>query len=70
MEPYDRITRPHVYSFRTSPEILSLLKVIAFREHRYKCEIMEDAVKEYFENHYDEKYRFGIGLKLARKEVI
>ena len=61
-----RYERPSRYSWRTSPNMLSLLKLMANKEQRYKCEILEEAIKEYFERHFcDELAKNASGSQLA-----
>ena len=61
-----RYKNPSSYTWRTSPNMLSMLKLMASKEQRYKCEILEDAIKEYFEKHFcDELAKNASGSKLA-----
>lgn len=61
-----RYERPSRYSWRTSPNMLSLLKLMAKKEDCYKCEILEEAIKEYFERHFcDELAKNASGSQLA-----
>ena len=65
---YNHWRSPYVYSFRTNKTMLRLLKVLAAKEHRYKNDIMEDALIEYFEKHFHEKFGYGI-LDYMEKEL-
>lgn len=61
-----RYKNPSTYTWRTSPNMLKMLKLISEKEERYKCEILEDAIKEYFEKHFcDELSKSASGSTLA-----
>lgn len=46
--------------------MLSLLKLMANKEQRYKCEILEEALKEYAEKHFcTELAKSASGSQLA-----
>lgn len=59
---------PFVYSFRTNSNILRLLRILSAKEHRYKNDIMEDALIEYFERHFNKKY-CAATLKLFENDL-
>ena len=58
-----RSKHPNVYTFRTSREMLNLLLFISRKQARFKCDVLEDAVREYYENHFDDDYIYGIGTR-------
>lgn len=61
-----RYKNPSRYSWRTSPAMLKMLNLMAKKEEKYKCEILEDAIKEYFETHFcDELSKTASGSTLA-----
>lgn len=61
-----RYERPSRYSWRTSPAMLSMLKLMAKKQDCYKCEILEEALKEYVEKHFcDELAKNTAGSQLA-----
>ena len=61
-----RYKNPSSYTWRTTPSMLSMLKLMANKEQRYKCEILEEALKEYFERHFcDELAKSASGSRLA-----
>ena len=61
-----RYKNPSSYTWRTSPNMLSMLKLMAKKEDCYKCEILEEAIKEYFERHFcDELAKNASGSQLA-----
>ena len=66
---YNHFRSPYVYSFRTNDKILRLLKVLAAKEHRYKNDIMEDALIEYFEKHFQQRFNTGV-LKFMEDEIL
>lgn len=47
-----RYKNPKVYTFRTNTNILSCLAIMALAERRYKNEIIETAIAEYWEKNY------------------
>ena len=65
---YNHWRSPYVYSFRTNNTVLRLLKVLAAKEHRYKNDIMEDALIEYFEKHFQQKFNTDV-LSYFEQEI-
>ena len=66
-ENFVRSKHPSVYTFRTSRETLNLLLFISRKQARFKCDVLEDAVREYYKKHFDDDYIYGTGTRRAKE---